>query len=599
MSQTTSPSPQSTPSPAPLLFLWHNLKKYPWDITKALLAVLLTSAAILGVGYGLRTLVDKGFTAENSELLNTSALFLVGLALTLAFSAYLRTSTTAWLGEKIINDLRQKVFSHTMNLTIESFERNRLGDLLSRLNTDCDQIRTFISGSAAVALRTLLQLIGGTTLLIISSPQLTLYVFGIIPFIIVPISLFGKKVKALTHDAQALDGEALSFAEERINALTIIKSFTAETYANAVFAKLQNKKLSLVKRRTHYRSLLISLVIALIFSGIAGILWVGAHEVIADRLTAGQLSSFVFYAIVVAGSMNSFAEIISNFNMTLGATTRITELLDKPTEPPSHKNKGKEALSQGLSWNPQSFQSLEFKEISFTYPARAHVEVLNKISFTLHKGQKIALVGPSGVGKSTLFKMLLRFYQPNQGDILLNNTSLKTYNLDDIRNLFTLVPQDPVIFNTSIINNIALGNPHATREEILEAAKQAHIDEFATNFPKGYETELGEKGVRLSGGQKQRVALARAILKNAPIFLLDEATNALDSQSEQRIQEALHRILKDKSALIIAHRLSTVKEADQIIVLSEKTIDAVGTHTQLMKTSPLYKTLAKQQFLDL
>ena len=597
MSQTTHLPLQSTLSPSPLLFLWRNLKKYPWDIAKALLAVILTSAAILGVGYGLRTLVDKGFTAENSELLNTSALFLVGLALTLAFSAYLRTSTTAWLGEKIINDLRQKVFSHTMSLTIETFERNRLGDLLSRLNTDCDQIRTFISGSAAVALRTLLQLIGGTTLLIISSPQLTLYVFAIIPFVIIPISLFGKRVKTLTHEAQALDGEALSFAEERINALTMIKSFTAESYANAVFAKLQKKKLSLVKRRTHYRSLLISLVIALIFSAIAGILWIGAHEVIADRLTAGQLSSFVFYAIVVAGSMNSFAEIISNFNLTLGATTRLTELLDKPTELLSPQEKA--ALSNRLPWTSETFQSLDFKDITFTYPARPDAEVLNNISFTFHKGQKIALVGPSGVGKSTLFKLLLRFYQPNQGEILLNNTPLKNYNLEDIRNLFTLVPQDPVIFNTSIINNIALGNPHATREEILKAARQAHIDEFATKFPQGYETELGEKGVRLSGGQKQRIALARAILKNAPIFLLDEATNALDSQSEQRIQDALHAILKDKSALIIAHRLSTVKEADQIIVLSEKTIDAVGTHTQLMKRSPLYKTLAKQQFLDL
>lgn len=597
MSQTIHSSLPPSRYPSPLLFLWSNLKKYPWDIAKALIAVILTSAAILGVGYGLRTLVDKGFTAENSELLNTSALFLIGIALTLAFSAYLRTSTTAWLGEKIINDLRQKVFSHTMSLTIKTFERNRLGDLLSRLNTDCDQVRTFISGSAAVAIRTLLQLIGGTTLLIISSPQLTLYVFCIIPFVIIPISLFGKKVKALTHEAQTLDGEALSFAEERINALTMIKSFTAESYANTVFEKLQKKKLSIVKRRTHYRSLLISLVIALIFSAIAGILWVGAREVIADRLTAGQLSSFVFYAIVVAGSMNSFAEIISNFNLTLGATTRITELLDKPTEPPTLQEKDGKSLN--LSWSPKDFQSLDFQGISFTYPARPDAEVLNDISFTFHKGQKIALVGPSGVGKSTLFKLLLGFYHPSQGDIFLNNKSLADYNLEDIRQLFTLVPQDPVIFNTSILNNIALGNPNATREDILEAARQAHIDEFASKFPQGYETELGEKGVRLSGGQKQRVALARAILKNAPIFLLDEATNALDSQSEQRIQEALHAILKDKSALIIAHRLSTVKEADQIIVLSEKTIDAMGTHTQLMKNSPLYKTLAKQQFLDL
>ncbi len=576
----------TTHTPPPLLFLWQALKVYPLDIAKALVAVILTAAAILGVGYGLRSLVDQGFSAENSELLNTSALILVGLALTLAFSAYLRTSTTAWLSEKIINDLRQKLFDHILHLNIETFERTRLGDLLSRLNNDCDQVRAFISGSAAVALRTILQLIGGTTLLIISSPTLTLYVFGIIPFVIIPISVFGKKVKHLTHKAQALDGEALSVAEERISALTMLKSFTAEAQSNALFSHLQSKKLRLVKERTHYRSLLISLVIALIFSAIAGILWIGAKEVIDDNITAGQLSAFVFYAIVVAGSMNSFAEIISNFNLTLGATSRITELLDKPTESSSSSN------------TLTTFKTLAFKDISFTYPARPDVEVLHNISLSLKQGQKIALVGPSGVGKSTLFKLLLRFYKQSHGSILLNGQPFESYDLHSTRTLFTLVPQDPVIFNTSILNNIALAKPDASKEEILKAAKRAYIPEFADKFPEGYKTELGEKGVKLSGGQKQRIALARAILKDAPIFLLDEATNALDSQSEHHIQKALHAVLKDKSAIIIAHRLSTVKEADQIIVLNDKRIEAVGTHGELMKTSLLYKTLAQQQFLD-
>ncbi len=581
------PEHPKTPAQKPLLFLWQAISAYPWDITKALIAVVLTSAAILGVGYGLRSLVDRGFTAENIELLNNSAMILVGLALTLAFSAYLRTSTTAWLSEKIINDLRQKLFSHILHLNIETFENTRLGDLLSRLNTDCDQVRAFISGSAAVALRTILQLVGGTTLLIISSPTLTLYVFAIIPFVIIPISVFGKKVKRLTHQAQTLDGDALSFAEERISALTMLKSFTAEPQSNRLFSHLQAKKLKLVKERTHYRSLLISLVIALIFSAIAGILWIGAKEVIQDKITAGQLSAFVFYAIVVAGSMNSFAEIISNFNLTLGATSRITELLEKPTE----MNTSTQSL--------QDFKELSFKDISFTYPARPDVEVLHKISLTLKHCQKIALVGPSGVGKSTLFKLLLRFYDQSHGNIMLNERPLNNYTLESTRQLFTLVPQDPVIFNTSILNNIALAKPYAPKEEILLAAKKAHIDEFADKFPEGYKTELGEKGVKLSGGQKQRIALARAILKDAPIFLLDEATNALDSQSEQHIQRALHEVLKDKSALIIAHRLSTVKEADQIIVLNDKRIEAQGTHADLMARSPLYKTLAQQQFLDI
>ncbi len=572
---------------SPLKFFTQLLKPYPGDIIKTILAVFMTTAAILGVGYGLRQLVDQGFSAENQHLLNLSALTLFGLASVLSFSAYLRTSTTSLLAEKITNDLRQRLFNQTLALPFTTYESLKLGGILSTLSTDTDQIRQFTSGSAAVAIRTVLQLLGATTLLIYQSPKLSLYVFTLLPLVLVPLFFFGRKVKTLTKDVQEQEGVALSFAEERINALSTLKAFGAEPNTQEIFSQQMHKKMSLIRPRTHYRSLLISLVILLVFSSIAAVLWLGALEVMDDKLSPGQLSAFVFYAIIVAGSLNNFADVIANMTQTFGALDRVIAFLN-------YKREDQNISSEIL----KPFKSLYLDNIKFTYPMRPETLVLKGISLALSQKQKVAIVGPSGSGKSTIFKLLLQFYQPDSGEITLDKSPYTKTPLQGCRSLFALVPQDPVIFNASILENIKIANPNAATKEIKKALYDAHILEFSDRFPHGLETILGEKGVRLSGGQKQRIALARALLKNAPIMLLDEATNALDSESERHIQQALQGSLKNKAALIIAHRLSTVKEADEIILLEDGLIQARGTHKELMNSSPLYKKLAKQQFLD-
>ena len=571
-----------------LKLLWQLVVPYPKDLIKSLAAVLLTASTVLGMGFGIRTLVDRGFSQENLQLLSLSAIALIVLSLTLAVSAYIRTSTTAWLAERVVNDLRQRVFAHIINLRIEVYEHTRLGDLISRLTADADQVRAFISGSAGIAIRVILQIIGGTTLLILSSPKLTSIVFCVIPFVLIPIIAFGRKVKNLTNHVQHIEGQALSFAEERLGSLELVKSYRCEKQSVAYFTEQLKRKMHAVARRTHYRSLLISLVIGLVFSSIALILWVGARDVMDHVLTAGQLSSFVFYAIIVAGSFNNLAEIIGEFNTTSGALSRITEILDYATETPGIE-----------SSQAPSFKSLEFKQVHFTYPSRAESIIFHDLSFKVNEGQKIAIVGPSGVGKSTIFKLLLRFYRPKSGQICINDRDIAEVGLHDLRRLFALVPQETVIYNTSIYDNIAFGaNQSPLKADVYKAGQLAKVNEFTKKFKTGYQTLVGERGVRLSGGQRQRIALARAILSDAPIFLLDEATNALDSESERIIQAALKQILQQKTALIIAHRLSTVLEADQIIVLNQGGIEAMGTHQELLKKSKLYQELAKQQFID-
>jgi ABC-type multidrug transport system, ATPase and permease components len=571
-----------------LKLLWQLVVPYPRDLIKSLGAVLLTASTVLGMGFGIRTLVDQGFSQEDLQLLSFSAIGLIVLSLVLAVSAYIRTSTTAWLAERVVNDLRQRVFAHIINLRIEVYEHTRLGDLISRLAADADQVRSFISGSAGIAIRVILQIIGGTTLLILSSPKLTTIVFCVIPFVLIPIIAFGRKVKALTNHVQAIEGQALSFAEERLGSLELVKSYLCEQQSIVHFTEQLKKKMYAVARRTHYRSLLISLVIGLVFSSIALILWVGARDVMDGWLTAGQLSSFVFYAIIVAGSFNNLAEIISEFNTTSGALSRITEIFGFATE----------SLEAGNALG-SSFTTLQFKQVHFTYPSRAENTIFHNLSFQVTRGQKIAIVGPSGVGKSTIFKLLLRFYRPNSGQICINGHDIADLALQDLRQLFALVPQETVIYNTSIYDNIAFGAAQTPlKADVYKAGQLAKVNEFTKKFKTGYQTLVGEKGIRLSGGQRQRIALARAILSDAPIFLLDEATNALDSESERIIQAALKQILQQKTALIIAHRLSTVLEADQIIVLNSGGIEAMGTHQELLKRSTLYQDLAKQQFID-
>jgi ATP-binding cassette subfamily B protein len=570
-------------------FLWGYMRLHQAQLIKIFAAVILTASTILSIGYVLRQFVDQGVLMTMSLSIWNPLILLVLFSIVISGSAYVRTSASAWLGETVASQVKTDFLHHVLYLPQYFFESARLGDLLSRFQSDINQIRNFISASSAVVMRSTLQLLGGSILLIIASPRLTFLVFALIPIVIIPIILLGKKVQRLTKLTQDLDGQGAALIEENLSAMATVKAFTNERYCEDEFATIIQARNAIIKVRTHYRSLLISLIIALVFLSVSIVLWIGLQQVQTGTLSMGQLSSFIFYAILVAGSVNNLIDRLEECSTALVSTERLTEIFGLPQESRSSNNP-----SKLIDKNPQT---IEFKNITFNYPQRKEGSTLSHLSFSVAPLQKIALVGPSGAGKSTIFKLLLRLYDPQDGQILLNNEPTTRLSLEEVRSHFSLVPQDPIMFNASLLDNIRFGNPNAANKDILAAASAAYVDEFAKQLPQGYDTLVGEKGIRLSGGQKQRIALARAIIHNAPIFLLDEATNALDSHSEMIVQQALSHILKNKTAIIIAHRLATVQQADLILVLDQGHLVAHGTHKQLLKSSPLYKTLAETQLI--
>jgi ATP-binding cassette subfamily B protein len=570
----------------PWHFLWQYLRSYKHDLLKSFGATVLTAVTILSAGYGLRQFVDQGAFSDGN--VSVPVFSLMCASLIIAVSAYVRTSTTSWLSEQVVSSIKKDFLHHLLFLPQSFFESARLGDLLSRFQRDTHQIGVFLSASAPVLIRSGLQLIGGSILLILSSPQLTVMVFALIPFVIVPILLLGRKVQNLTRAVQAIDGQSISLVEESLTSISTVKAFTNERYCEDLFAQVTQEKLSCAQTRIVYRSLMVSLIIALVFMGIAVVLWAGIQKIQTGALTSGQLSAFIFYAILVAGSINSLADIVEESSLTLSAVSRIDEILMVSSDI--------FVSGQPLPFLRQEAQQIDFQSVSFYYPNHEGAS-LDQVTFSIKPKTTVALVGPSGAGKSTIFKLLLRLYEPSAGDIRLNGAPISSLETRELRSCFSFVPQDPVLFNVSLLENIRYGNPTASEEKILAAAHRAYVEEFASRLPQGYDTIVGEKGVRLSGGQKQRVALARAILKDAPVFLLDEATNALDSQSEEIVQSALKGILKEKTAVIIAHRLSTVQKADLILVLDHGRLIDQGQHQSLLKTCSLYKSLAETQLL--
>lgn len=570
-------------------FLWQYLSPHHFDLIKIIAAVVVTATTILSAGVVLRHYIDHGLLPSQESFLDTSLATLILFSLIISLSAYVRTSNTAWLAEVISSKIKKDLFQHLIHLPQRFFESARLGDLLARFENDTKQIYHFISASAAVTIRSCLQLLGGSILLIISSPQLTLLVFALIPLVVIPILLLGKKVQKLTKEAQTLDSQNAALVEENLSAITTVKAFNNEDFARENLAQITQKKLAVIKIRTRNRSLLIASIIALVFTAISIIVWVGLQQVQAGILSAGQLSAFIFYAILVAGSLNNLTDVLAESLTALSSVQRLIEVFATPVEATSIKHPTTLPL--------QSCVHIDFQNISFRYPYRDEGAALHQLSFVVEENKKVAIVGPSGAGKSTIFKLLLKFYDPQEGKILINNIPLTKLTLPELRSVFSLVPQDPVMFNASLFDNIRFGHPSASKAEVLAAAEIAYINEFVKQLPQRYDSLIGEKGVRLSGGQKQRVALARAILKNAPIFLLDEATNALDSQSELIVQQALTQTLKNKTTISIAHRLATVQQADLILVLDQGQLIAQGRHTDLLNTCALYKSLAETQLL--
>lgn len=566
------------------------LLPYRTPLACMLLALLITSASVLGLGKGLAFMVDKGFREHNRHILDLALLLLISMTLVLAFATFARYYFVTMVGERVIADIRKQAYTHLLSLSPDYFDQTRTGDILSRLTNDTTLLQTAVGSSVSIALRNGLLLVGGMAMLIITSPKLTTYIAFVVPCVVLPILWFGRKVRTLSRLTQDKVAELNSRAEQGIMGIKVIQSYTQEPLEASGFNTDVESSYNVAMQRVMMRGILTAIVIILIFGAIAFVLRVGGHDVIAGTMSAGDLSSFIFYAIVVASAVGALSDVAGTLQRAGGATERLFELLN--TQPTIQDPEFPHQLPIPV------LGRIHFQHVCFTYPTHPNKPVLHDVSFTLEPGQHVALVGPSGSGKSTCFQLMLRFYDVTGGSIGLDGVDIRNLHLTSLRHHFAYVPQDAVIFSTSALENIRFSRPEASDEEVIEALRQAQALEFLEKLPQGIRTELGERGLTLSGGQKQRLSIARAILKNPRILLLDEATSSLDAENEQLVQKALTLLMKDRTTLVIAHRLATVLAADNIIVLHDGRIETMGTHRQLMDTSPLYSKLAALQFTN-
>ncbi len=561
---------------------------YPYRLQAflAIITMIFTAGSVLAMGQGLKHLIDEGLSKGDSALLDKSFLILIAVTLLLAVASYARFYLVTWIGERVVSDIRRDVFAHLLRLDAGFFETTRIGEILSRLTTDTTLIQAVIGSSLSVAVRNSLMLIGGIVLLMTTSAHLSGYLFAAIPLVVTPIIILGRRVRLYAKDAQARVADVSSQAEENLSAIRTIQAFTLEERQKNIFEEHLRLLLATAHMRIKMRALLTAIVIALVFGSIVAVLWFGGRDVLAGRITAGSLSSFVFYSVVVAGAVGALSEVVADMQRAGGAAERLRELLAvKPLiiSPPSPQK-----IKTGAA-------ELRFDNVTFSYPSRPEQKILDNFSLIVPAAKTFAIVGPSGVGKSTLFHLLTRLYDINEGSISINGTEIRNAALSDVRNRIAQVPQDPVIFSGSIADNIRIGAQNASEAEIRAAAESAHSLEFIENLPQGFNTMVGEKGIRLSGGQRQRIAIARAILRNPDILLLDEATSALDAENERFIQQAMTQVSKGRTTIIIAHRISTILHADRIILLNEGRVEAAGTHQELLENSQLYSKLAKLQ----
>ncbi len=563
------------------------LKPYTKQMMFALLGLIVAACATLGIGAGIRGLIDTGFGKGNAELFNQTLVILLIVITVMAAATYARFYYVSWVGERVVADLRRRIFRHLLQMSPSFYETAQSGDLISRMNTDTSLLQVVIGSSVSIAMRNVLLLAGGMVMMFISSPKLAVMVLFIVPLVIVPIILLGRSVKELSRITQEKLGDISSGLEETIHGITTIQALTREDIISRIFNEKAEAAFNASLSRVKVRAWMIVAVITLIFGSIAIIMWRGGHDVVAGWMTAGELSSFVFYAVLVAGAAGAISEVFGDLQRAAGAIERISELLLEQSNI--------KILPKPLALPDPGYGKIFLDNVSFFYPSRPQSAAIDSVNLQVKQGEKIAIVGPSGAGKSTLFQLLLRFYDPQAGMIQMDGFNITEVHPRDLRRKIAFVPQDIVIFSQDIMSNIRMGRPDATDEEVEAASRAASAHDFIDELPQKYKTFVGEKGVRLSGGQKQRIGIARAFLRNAPVLLLDEATSALDSQNEKDIQKALAELMQNRTTLIIAHRLSTVQHCDRIIVLDKGQIVETGTHEELLNKQGLYSKLAKLQ----
>ena len=568
--------------------LWPWVKPHRRQILYAFGAILMVSGALLSLGQGIAFLVDQGLSRGNSTTLNIAVVICVGITTVLAIGSYLRAVLISRVAERVMTDIRVAVFRHVLKLSPAWFEKSRTGDVLSTIAVDTTLIQTVMATSLSMSIRNIMVLIGGITMIVLTSPKLTLIILGVIPLVIIPVIVLGRKLRAQSKRAQDRLAHVSVEAEEAISAIRTIHAFARQDTIATRFTHAAEESYHAAIKRVFLRGVMSGVVIFLVFTAISFILWVGGRDLLDGTMTAGDLSAFVFYSALVASSVGALSDVIGELQRAAGASERVAGLLMQVpdiTSPDAPKT------------ITQSKPDIVFDDVSFSYASRPDLPTLDNINLHIGAAERIALIGPSGAGKTTLLNLILRLDDPSSGVIRIGGIDSRDVHLDALRGSIGFVPQETALFTGSVADNIVFGQPEAGRDAVIHAAKQAFAHDFIIDMPQGYDTPIGEKGVRLSGGQRQRIAIARAILRDPKILLLDEATSSLDAYSEKAVSNALDNLMKNRTTVVIAHRLSTVINADRIVVLDQGRIVAMGQHDELLATSPLYHELASLQLL--